>query len=189
MDSLEDNCGLSEELAAHVQPTRQRQRGQKQTNKLSNHDMEESTSSREQETAPPPAKKSRKGEVVLLKALENTGESDGSRPVAVCQRVPVLTEKKSMTKKKRKTGGVNLTKVSPLSTGYEGGVSNGIIQDASLKAKGEVTLISPQEGRGLKGGVTSPAQVQGSPVRPVKSIYAGFESSKVIKMEQTSYPR
>lgn len=172
---------------------KQKRPNQKEASELSDDKAKDSGTPQEQETAPPPPKRPKKGERVVLLTASQPMELG---PVAVCERVPVLSEKTSLDKKAGKKGDeAKLRKVALVSSVQE--EKDTLSRDggsASLKLKGEVTLHrSPQASRGsgsAKGSNAKSGSVEEiNEARHVKSIYEGFELSKVIKMEQTSQPR
>ena len=193
IDSLSQNCGLPEELSSYIKANEQKQADQKQPgDELSDSKAKESSTPQEQETAPPPPKRPKKGGRVVLLA---PSQPAGLGPAAVCERVPVLSEKASSDKKAgKRSDATKLAKVTPISGVEE---SDGLSRDgapASSKVRGEVTLHhrSPRVSRGsgsAKSGDVEERTTPGSEAKHVKSIYEGFEFSKVIKMEQTSQPR
>lgn len=149
-----------------------------------------------------PKKKSKKGEVVLLKATKTNEDYESSTGNKM-----VVEEAKAPPKNKNaKKGDVKLTKVTPLSTGYE---KDPIVsfKEAKSKAVGfsppdpRTSLASVQKSKSRGVDVSSPAKSpkkipeheklpeENGRSKPVKNIYTGFESSKVIKMEQTSQLR
>ena len=139
-------------------------------------------------------KKSKKEEVVLLKVTktnEEYGSTAGARMVADGKKAPRTPPK---SKSAKKGGDVKLTKVKPLNTGYEERDPVVSFKEGKSKAVGfsppdpRTSLASAQKKRALDNSPPKVIEQNGKP-KPVKNIYTGFESSKVVKMEQTSQLR
>ena len=137
-------------------------------------------STSEQEKGPP-KKRSRKDEVVLLNVRKTNNEYDSTDG----KSLEVVKGAASQSKGTRK-GNVQLTKVKQLNTSYEE-------RDGPALASNKVVGFSPPNPRAaLMGSPTDcppgAAELNGKS-KYIKNIYTGFESRKVIKMEQTSQPR
>lgn len=208
IDSLPNNCGV---LPSHAELKPPSSKKQKQDPSLTVRiPSSENVSNLEKA---PPKKRSKKGEVVLLRASMTSGDLC-STDTAVSDRVSKVTEKKSASKKKSKKGEVKLTKFTQISSDPEsfedmdGGLDKGGAGKTTSKTRKEPTLsqvskVSSANGdKGKSGAVSPPAATilvqkqavkfgdDNSAMKPIKnSFYGGFESSKVIRMEQTSQLR
>ena len=122
---------------------------------------------------------------------DGAGANPEGRKVAVCERVPVVAEKSVGRRRSKGRDAVKQSKASSVEE-RRGGV--GSADPATPRRELELLQVSKvtssaEERAGGGGGGGGRAGRQEEAARPVKSIYTGFESSKVIKMEQTSQPR